>query len=132
MDAKEKIIYTRAVEQLNFLKSQFDEHVIDTSKSIRDTRTAIDNIERRSVIRNKQMDKLDNKLDRIFETLNDDKYSKKKGITTQTIENSDRISILEGEAKAWKRAAILVGSLLSGVGMLIAYFWKLLTQVIKA
>ena len=131
MSIEDKIKYTRAIEQLNFLKGEFDEHVIDTSRAIRETREDIKTIEKRSIVRTEQMNKLDSKLDKIFEQLNDSKYSNKKGLTTQTIENSERISILETEAKAWKRASVIIGGLIGSLGMLIAYFWKLFTQVIK-
>lgn len=131
MSIEDKIKYTRAIEQLNFLKGEFDEHVIDTSRAIRETREDIKTIEKRSIVRTEQMNKLDSKLDKIFEQLNDSKYSNKKGLTTQTIDNSERISILETEAKAWKRASVIIGGLIGSLGMLIAYFWKLFTQVIK-
>ena len=79
MSIEDKIKYTRAVEQLNFLKGEFDEHVIDTSRAIRETREDIKTIEKRSIVRTEQMNKLDSKLDKIFnESLEETKLALQK------------------------------------------------------
>ena len=69
----EKQIRTEA--HLNFLKKEFDEHVIDTQDAIK-------NIEKRSIIRNEQMISLDTKLDDVIDTLADSKLSTRKVVIT--------------------------------------------------
>ena len=114
----------RTKAHLGFLKKEFDEHVVDTQEAIR-------NIEKRSIVRNEQMISLDNKLDDVIDTLADSKLSTRKGIITQTIENTNKLSKIQTEMAAWKRAIAIVGGLIAGIGLAARYLWVLLKQMIE-
>ena len=118
----EKQIRTEA--HLNFLKKEFDEHVIDTQDAIR-------NIEKRSILRNEQMISLGKKLDDVIDTLADSKLSTRKGVITQTIENTDKLSKIQTEMAAWKRASVIVGGLAGGFLLAARYLFVLLKQAIN-
>ena len=118
----EKQIRTEA--HLNFLKKEFDEHVVDTQQAIR-------NIERRSIIRNEQMISLDAKLDDVIDTLADSKLSTRKGVITQTIENTNNLSKIQTEMAAWKRASMIVGALISGLLLASRYLFVLFKQMLQ-
>ena len=118
----EKQIRTEA--HLNFLKREFDEHVIDTQEAIK-------NIEKRSIVRNEQMISLDTKLDDVIDTLADSKLSTRKGVITQTIENTNNLSKIQTEMAAWKRASMIVGALISGLLLAARYLFVLLKQMIN-
>jgi len=121
MDTEKQI---RTEAHLNFLKKEFDEHVVDTQEAIR-------NIEKRSIIRNEQMISLDAKLDDVIDTLADSKLSTRKGVITQTIENTNNLSKIQTEMAAWKRASIIVGALISGLLLAARYLFVLLKQAIQ-
>ena len=118
----EKQIRTEA--HLNFLKKEFDEHVIDTQDAIK-------KIEKRSIVRNEQMITLDSKLDDVIDTLADSKLSTRKGVITQTIENTNSLSKIQTEMAAWKRASMIVGALISGLLLAARYLFVLLKQAIQ-
>ena len=118
----EKQIRTEA--HLNFLKKEFDEHVIDTQDAIK-------KIEKRSIVRNEQMITLDSKLDDVIDTLADSKLSTRKGVITQTIENTNSLSKIQTEMAAWKRASMIVGALISGLLLAARYLFVLLKQMIN-
>ena len=118
----EKQIRTEA--HLNFLKKEFDEHVVDTQEAIR-------NIDKRSIIRSQQMNDLNSKMDDIIDTLSDSKLSSRKGVITQTIENTNSLSKIQTEMAAWKRASIIVGALISGLLLAARYLFVLLKQAIQ-
>ena len=114
----------RTKAHLGFLKKEFDEHVVDTQE-------AIHKIERRSVVRNEQMISLDKKLDDVIDTLADSKLSTRKGIITQTIENTNNLSKIKTEMAAWKRASVIVGGLIAGIGMAARYLYALIGEIVK-
>ena len=118
----EKQIRTEA--HLNFLKKEFDEHVLDTQEAIK-------TIEKRSIIRNEQMISLDTKLDDVIDTLADSKLSVRKGVITQTIENTQNLSKIQTEMRAWKRASVIVGGLIGGILLAARYLFVLLRQMIN-
>ena len=118
----EKQIRTEA--HLNFLKKEFDEHVLDTQEAIK-------TIEKRSIIRNEQMISLDTKLDDVIDTLADSKLSVRKGVITQTIENTQNLSKIQTEMRAWKRASVIVGGLIGGLLLAARYLFVLLKQMIN-
>ncbi len=120
----ENIDYIRTKERLEYLKKEFNDHVIETSNAIR-------TIEKRSVIRNGQMDDLNSKMDDVIDTLADSKLSSRKGIITKTLDNSDKIGVIENELAAWKRAVIIVGGLMTGLIFAGRYLWVVLTQLLK-
>ena len=122
MDTEKQI---RTEAHLNFLKKEFDEHVLDTQEAIR-------TIEKRSVIRNEQMISLDTKLDDVIDTLADSKLSVRKGIITQTIENTNNLSKIQTEMAAWKRASVIVGAMISGLLLAARYLFVLLKQAIQS
>jgi hypothetical protein len=113
----------RTKEHLNYLKKEFNEHVIEVNDAIR-------NIEKRSIIRNEQMNALDNKLDSVIDALSDSKLSTKKGVITQTLENTDKLNRIQTEMAAWKRASIIVGGLLGFVTLGFRYLYVVIKQII--
>jgi len=121
MDTEKQI---RTEAHLNFLKKEFDEHVLDTQEAIR-------TIEKRSIIRNEQMISLDTKLDDVIDTLADSKLSVRKGIITQTIENTTNLSKIQNEMAAWKRASVIVGGMIGGLLLAARYLFVLLKQMIN-
>lgn len=122
--------YIRTRERLEFLKKEFEAHVIDTSHAIRETRDDIREINKRSVRRNQQMDEIKSGLEDVIRTLSDDRNTSRKGVTSITLENSDRLSVLETEAKAWKRAAIIIGGLIGGLFTVATYAWTIVKKMI--
>jgi DNA transposition AAA+ family ATPase len=114
----------RTKAHLGFLKKEFDEHVVDTQEAIR-------KIEKRSIIRNEQMISLDKKLDDVIDTLADSSVSTRKGVITQTIENTNNLSKIQTEMAAWKRASVIVGGLVGGVLLAARYLFVLLKQAIQ-
>ena len=121
----EHIEYIKTKERLEYLKKEFNDHVIDVSNAIR-------TIEKRSIIRNGQMDDLNRKMDNVLDTMNDSKYSTKKGVVTQTIENSNTLQRIQNEMAAWKRAMIIIGTLFTGLVFAGRYLWVLLKNILKA
>lgn len=121
----ENMDYIRTKERLEYLKKEFSDHVIDVSNAIR-------TIERRSIKRNEQMDDLNRKMDNVLDTMNDSKYSTKKGVVTQTIENSNTLQKIQNEMAAWKRAMIIIGTLFTGLVFAGRYLWILLKNVLKS
>ena len=121
----EDIEYIKTKERLEYLKKEFNDHVIDVSNAIR-------TIEKRSIIRNGQMDDLNRKMDNVLDTMNDSKYSTKKGVVTQTIENSNTLQRIQNEMAAWKRAMIIIGTLFTGLVFAGRYLWVLLKNILKA
>ena len=116
--------YIRTKERLEYLKKEFSDHVLDTLEAIR-------TIEKRSIIRNEQMISLDTKLDDVIDTLADSKLSVRKGIITQTIENTNNLSKIQTEMAAWKRASVIVGAMISGLLLAARYLFVLLKQAIQ-
>ena len=116
--------YIRTKERLEYLKKEFSDHVLDTQEAIR-------TIEKRSIIRNEQMISLDTKLDDVIDTLADSKLSVRKGIITQTIENTNNLSKIQTEMAAWKRASVIVGAMISGLLLAARYLFVLLKQAIQ-
>jgi hypothetical protein len=127
----ENNIHIREKEQLEFLKKEFVERVIETSNAVKDNKDRIDAMEKGKEHRSAQINKLDKKLDLLAETLNDDKYSSRKGVTSMTLDNHERISILEVEARAWKRASVIIGGLITGLIFAGKYLWTLLKQILS-
>lgn len=121
----ENMDYIRTKERLEYLKKEFSDHVIDVSNAIR-------TIERRSIKRNEQMDDLNRKMDNVLDTMNDSKYSTKKGVVTQTIENSNTLQKIQNEMAAWKRAMVIIGTLFTGLVFAGRYLWILLKNVLKS
>jgi hypothetical protein len=121
----ENMDYIRTKERLEYLKKEFSDHVIDVSNAIR-------TIERRSIKRNEQMDDLNRKMDNVLDTMNDSKYSTKKGVVTQTIENSNTLQRIQNEMAAWKRAMIIIGTLFTGLVFAGRYLWVLLKNILKS
>lgn len=121
----ENMDYIRTKERLEYLKKEFSDHVIDVSNAIR-------TIERRSIKRNEQMDDLNRKMDNVLDTMNDSKYSTKKGVVTQTIENSNTLQRIQNEMAAWKRATIIIGTLFTGLVFAGRYLWILLKNILKS
>ena len=114
----------RQEEQLNYLQKEFRHHVRGTAEAIR-------TIEARSVKRNEQMEKLDSKIDDILFTMNDSKYSTKKGVVTQTIDNSEKITMIQNELQAWRRAVVIIGAIFGGILLAGRYLWNIATNVIQ-
>ena len=122
--------YIRTKERLEYLKKEFETHVLDTSQAIRETRKDIKEINKRSESRDSSMQDMKKGIDDILRTLNDDNNTSRKGVTSITIENRDRLSVLETEAKAWKRAAIIIGGLIGGLATVSTYAWAIVKKMI--
>lgn len=97
--------------QVEYFKDQFEDYVRDTSNSVRSTEEKID--------------KLESKVDRIVNVLDDGRFNKRLGVVSQTSENSDKIEAIQKELAAWRRATVIVGTALAGIGMAARYLWTL-------
>ena len=97
--------------QVEFFKSQFEEYVRDTSNSVRSTEEKID--------------KLESKVDKIVTVLDDGKFNDRKGIISQTSKNAEKIDAIQKELAAWRRATVIVGTALAGIGVAARYLWTL-------
>ena len=125
MDRDEKLI--RTVYQLEHLKEQFEDFVVDTSKSVVKTDMRLESMETGIAKREAQMDAIDDKVSTLVTLMRDGgDESSRKGVVTQTLENSNKISKLEIEIKAWKRAAVLIGGLTSGFILAGKYLFNLI------
>lgn len=124
MTRDEQIIRTQY--QLEHLKEKYDEFVMDTSRSIIKTESRLDQMAEGIAKRESQMDDLSDKLDKVMLLMTDGGHeSARKGVITQTIDNSRKIDALIQEAKTWKRAAIMVGGIIGGLFTLMGYLFKL-------
>lgn len=97
--------------QVEFFKSQFEDYIKDTSMSVRHTEEKIDNLE--------------SKVDKIMSVLDDGEFNQRLGIVTQTTKNTRSLDAIKRELIAWKRATIIVGAAISGIGVTVRYFWAL-------
>ena len=121
----------REKEQLQFFKKEFMEHVIETSKTVKDNQGRIAAMEKGKEQRSKQINKLDRKLDDVIDTLSDSKMSSRKGVITQTLTNTDKISSIENELAAWKRAIVILSALFTGLIFAGKYLFVVLKQLLK-
>jgi predicted nucleic acid-binding Zn-ribbon protein len=130
MDRDEKLI--RTVYQLEHLKEQFEDFVVSTSKSVVKTETRLEDMQKGIAKREAQMDAIDDKVSTLVTLMKDGgDESSRKGVVTQTLENSNKISRLEVEIKAWKRAAVLIGGLISGFLLAGKYLFNLIKLSIE-
>jgi predicted nucleic acid-binding Zn-ribbon protein len=130
MDRDEKLI--RTVYQLEHLKEQFEDFVVSTSKSVVKTETRLEDMQKGIAKREAQMDAIDDKVSTLVTLMRDGgDESSRKGVVTQTLENSNKISRLEVEIKAWKRAAVLIGGLISGFLLAGKYLFNLIKLSIE-
>jgi predicted nucleic acid-binding Zn-ribbon protein len=130
MDRDEKLI--RTVYQLEHLKEQFEDFVVSTSKSVVKTETRLEDMQKGIATREAQMDAIDSKVSTLVTLMKDGgDESSRKGVVTQTLENSNKISRLEVEIKAWKRAAVLIGGLISGFLLAGKYLFNLIKLSIE-
>lgn len=107
------------------------EHVIETSKTVKDNQGRIAAMEKGKEQRSKQINKLDKKLDEVIDTLSDSKMSSRKGVITQTITNTDKINSIENELAAWKRAIVILSALFTGLIFAGKYLLVVLKQLLK-
>lgn len=130
MDRDEKLI--RTVYQLEHLKEQFEDFVVDTSKSVVKTDMRLESMETGIAKREAQMDAIEDKVSTLVTLMRDGgDESSRKGVVTQTLENSQKISKLEIEIKSWKRAAVLIGGLISGFILAGKYLFNLIKLSIE-
>ena len=101
--------------QVEYFKDQFEDYIKDTSRSVRDTEEKID--------------KLESKVDKIVTVLNDGEFDQRQGVVTQTTLNTKKLNAIQRELIAWKRATIIVGAAISGIGVAIRYFWVLTKNI---
>ena len=124
-------LHIREKEQFQYLKKEFMEHVIETSKTVKDNQGRIAAMEKGKEQRSKQINKLDKKLDDVIDTLSDSKMSSRKGVITQTLTNTDKISSIENELAAWKRAIVILSALFTGLIFAGKYLFVVLKQLLK-